>query len=199
MSTKHTPEPWQAHAFEVYDQRNLIIADCGYSEHEFTVEGCKANADRIVACVNAMSGIPDPAAFMEKLRGSNMVFFEAVELEEKLNLALRHNVEHTSRILQLINDRDQLIQWKHEAIALLDEITEFTDQRPDIPLGASRVEFTIGKARESDVLAKRLEQIESLVSTFTEHHLNAIGEAAYTAFWFKFNEITGTNAGGGGA
>jgi hypothetical protein len=57
---KHTPEPWHTFAFEIYDQQEQIIADCGYSEDYWGKDGCKANAARIVQCVNACEGMGDP-------------------------------------------------------------------------------------------------------------------------------------------
>ena len=77
MST-HTPEPWAVgvgvdgtwgrhHAHVRTDNIPLPIASTVF----FGItprEECEANAARIVACVNALAGIPDPAAEMARLR-----------------------------------------------------------------------------------------------------------------------------------
>lgn len=82
---KHTPEPWKA---ERYHGRGYCAWSIYHITHlasfspSTTVSGgddpalsektedadCKANAERAVACVNAMRGIEDPAAFMENAR-----------------------------------------------------------------------------------------------------------------------------------
>lgn len=56
--TKHTPEPWKV-AEVWYDF--MAVSDSGT---EIFVQGTQADAERIVACVNAMAGITDPAAFV---------------------------------------------------------------------------------------------------------------------------------------
>ncbi len=58
--TEHTPEPWETKkshrpATNIYSSQNYCIA-----------EGIQiSNADRIVACVNALAGISDPDSFVE--------------------------------------------------------------------------------------------------------------------------------------
>lgn len=55
----HTKEPWKImqHPELVRDSEGKIIARADPN-----------NADRIVACVNALAGIDDPAAFMAAVR-----------------------------------------------------------------------------------------------------------------------------------
>ena len=65
---KHTPEPWHQFAFEVYDGDNCIIADCGYAEDIIGKDGMKANAARIVACVNALAGIENPEEWVKQAK-----------------------------------------------------------------------------------------------------------------------------------
>lgn len=56
---KHTPEPWRKQGTGlIIGGRAECLAEC-YAA---------INADRIVACVNAMAGIPGPAAYVEKVR-----------------------------------------------------------------------------------------------------------------------------------
>lgn len=86
--SKHTPEPWFSGllANDETDGDASVLADgrgmvcivplrslTGLSQdkpldYQRTVENQKANLDRIVACVNAMAGIPNPEAFMAAAR-----------------------------------------------------------------------------------------------------------------------------------
>lgn len=69
---KHTPEPWEVDSMMVVGPRSeaddqtfgmiIGLADI-YGDNE------KADATRIVACVNALAGIDDPEAFMQDVRG----------------------------------------------------------------------------------------------------------------------------------
>lgn len=74
---KHTPEPWIVrYGFNVFDKSgDRAIGSCGgyqsnggdgqrvHNENE-------ANAARIVATVNAMAGVPNPAAFVAAARNA---------------------------------------------------------------------------------------------------------------------------------
>ena len=76
MMSKHTPEPW------VFDDRpdidtnfysddatGSIIGEC--QEYTFAhrdIEERRANASRIVTCVNACAGMADPAAEIAELK-----------------------------------------------------------------------------------------------------------------------------------
>lgn len=77
--SKHTPEPWRqggsesdavskfAHASQVVGElsgSSYILASFNFNFSELAI----ANAGRAVACVNAMAGIPDPAAFVERAK-----------------------------------------------------------------------------------------------------------------------------------
>lgn len=61
MNTTHTPEPWHVaegrnHLLRIAAGTAAVVNDCGDSE----VPQHAANADRIVACVNACAGVnPD--------------------------------------------------------------------------------------------------------------------------------------------
>lgn len=68
IESKHTPEPWrensQGDTEYIYSERHGAIATIphdGLNRDEH-----KANAARIVACVNAMKGISDPEAFVRR-------------------------------------------------------------------------------------------------------------------------------------
>ena len=64
---KHTPEPWIVDEFNVLDSDGNIIAACGFNHLNIGVEGCKANAKRIVHCVNAMRSIEDVNQFFDMM------------------------------------------------------------------------------------------------------------------------------------
>lgn len=77
MSTpKHTPEPWAASYnglyMEIEHEGFYFIAVFG-NDHSPLTRGSniqKANADRIVACVNALAGIEDPEAFVQQAKAA---------------------------------------------------------------------------------------------------------------------------------
>lgn len=73
---KWTREPWEvfdASATTAIQQAVVfkppIINWQGFDDSDRPATERKANARRIVACVNAFSGVPDPAAFMAEVRG----------------------------------------------------------------------------------------------------------------------------------
>lgn len=73
----HTPEPWRVDGYVVYA---LELDRLGRERNRFTAavytslrgsapfSEAAANAARIVACVNACAGLPDPAAELARLR-----------------------------------------------------------------------------------------------------------------------------------
>ncbi len=91
MNTTHTPEPWHTFAFEVYDENQQIIADCGLSEDYWGKDGCQANAARIVACVNACAGIHDP---QELIIGADFALKENRELKAQRDTLLEAIKSH---------------------------------------------------------------------------------------------------------
>jgi hypothetical protein len=65
MSTKHTPGPWDSENKNVWSENGLNADQSNLA----TTHGpfAKANAERIVACVNACDGIADPSAVKDLL------------------------------------------------------------------------------------------------------------------------------------
>lgn len=70
----HTAEPWKARTLtgeqpgmRVYAGRNEI-ATCHYGSPEVDHAEAQSNAARIVACVNALAGVKDPAGLVRRLR-----------------------------------------------------------------------------------------------------------------------------------
>lgn len=101
--SKHTKEPWNIFAFEIYDEREQIIADCGYSEDVFTQDGCIANAQRIVQCVNAMDGIENPEEYMNAMRE---VHDTLATTREKLEQSHNDNAVLTDLLLRIAQRLD---------------------------------------------------------------------------------------------
>lgn len=78
----HTAEPWDVYEGNA-NGKGLIRIEAGHESRDAGQHVVafprgnrpSANADRVVACVNAMAGIADPAAFVVKVR-------EAIECED---------------------------------------------------------------------------------------------------------------------
>ena len=70
--TKHTPEPWTRNTDTVNNTNRIISTHPGYGSIGHTPIYKRADADRIVACVNACAGI-DPAAVPELIKGVSYV------------------------------------------------------------------------------------------------------------------------------
>lgn len=105
---KHTPEPW-----EVINSRNITASDYKFVattgralNHETPTD--KANAARIVACVNAMAGIEDPETWMKTTK-------EVMEGNLKLQANWSNVIE------QLRQDREELLSALRTAHVALDE------------------------------------------------------------------------------
>jgi hypothetical protein len=70
---KHTPEPWALHesestsAFGIYHGKKYIPIGTCQSRVSYLPED-KANAARIVACVNACEGMGDPQSTIDNMR-----------------------------------------------------------------------------------------------------------------------------------
>ena len=94
MRNKHTPEPWDFEktyvGWRICIHGNTHITDFFSSNADMPPEQVEANTRRAVACVNALAGIPDPAAEMARLR--------AVEEE---NAALRRSLVE---LMDIIHD-----------------------------------------------------------------------------------------------
>ena len=71
--SKHTPGPWTIKYGYLRSGSTTVAAVRGMSppnKHgdRTPIENHEANAERIVACVNAMEGIEDPGSFVEHAR-----------------------------------------------------------------------------------------------------------------------------------
>lgn len=71
---KHTPEPWKTDY--ISGRTNYLVIDCDTDEDTARVGDTRslrhideqvANANRIVSCVNACAGIPDPEKLIPEM------------------------------------------------------------------------------------------------------------------------------------
>lgn len=87
MTSKHTQEPWTTYDKTVSSaaRANVIVADCLIDKHD---------ADRIVACVNAMQGVDDPEAFMAAFRS----WYEEVGSDWAESFGLADVIKHLKGI-----------------------------------------------------------------------------------------------------
>ncbi len=98
MKQGWTREPWTlegegklADSGHVWCDRRLVAACNGYQDgREITTKENDANAARIVACVNAMSGVEDPAAFVVDVREVVHILSETTLIKSALDLLCRH-------------------------------------------------------------------------------------------------------------
>jgi hypothetical protein len=77
MNTKHTPEPWHIGGFRpelpmVYGSDGQVASDCSRILRR-SPEEQKANAERIVACVNALAGL-NPEAIKDVVEALESLF-----------------------------------------------------------------------------------------------------------------------------
>lgn len=127
--TTHTPGPWRADAWashaetsilsdaplpeKVGDQKVLpgpfVIAECNCSLSSAQDE---ANAARIVECVNALAGIEDAAAFMERARRLEVV---NSELRGRIGNVIRRTAE--LEVIQI--ERDELAMALRNVLPLV--------------------------------------------------------------------------------
>jgi hypothetical protein len=74
-TTKHTPEPWELNkttdGLSITSKNGVIVHCYSVSISDYNHDIPKANAARIVECVNAMTGIEDPKKWVEE-RKANM-------------------------------------------------------------------------------------------------------------------------------
>jgi hypothetical protein len=63
--TGHTGEPWYAHGPDI---RTSADERVNIYDHD------PSNRERIVACINALAGVPDPAAFVKQAKEAAAAF-----------------------------------------------------------------------------------------------------------------------------
>lgn len=98
---KWTKEPWWVDGLRVESAAwSICDMDWDYSGDgfdKFEEQEHKAvdaaNADRIVACVNALAGIPDPAAFVSRVAAMEEALKEVVRLIQQLPSGIDREAE----------------------------------------------------------------------------------------------------------
>lgn len=81
MSERHTPEPWSCesgHVIAEQTEGNILIANCNAS-YVLNQLQKEANAERIVACVNACQGMVDPDSEIQDLKQTQDELCKALE------------------------------------------------------------------------------------------------------------------------
>lgn len=110
--TQHTPEPWNTVSDPIMGtlvrQEGLILAKMRKLEgidHE-------ANAERIVACVNACKGIEDPERYMGEVNETFGRLYHFAQGEGAYLFKLGESI--SKRSIELIKERDAVERWKQE-------------------------------------------------------------------------------------
>ena len=101
METKHTPEPWHVDN-TVYKRSRTSINNhtidvwYGLEFNDVTIkeETSRANAKRIVECVNAMEGVKNPSEFMEVVKKLELDAYKALEKKHADVIELLNTLDH---------------------------------------------------------------------------------------------------------
>jgi len=74
-TTKHTPEPWELNkttdGLSITSKNGVIVNCYSVSISDYNHDIPKANAARIIECVNALAGIDDPKKWVEEMKDEN--------------------------------------------------------------------------------------------------------------------------------
>jgi GTP1/Obg family GTP-binding protein len=101
---KHTPEPWKVTELNIFDSDENIIASCGFDQLNIGYEGCKANAERIVHCVNAMRTIEDVNEFFDMM-------IKVVHERDKLQKQVDELNNQLGQLQGQLEDKEEHIQF----------------------------------------------------------------------------------------
>ncbi len=85
---KHTPEPWDANG-SIISAGAFHKGQCRYGAYIGECDNSD-NTSRAVACVNALAGIEDPAAFVEKAKQAIAAVKRADLTDEEIKNANPH-------------------------------------------------------------------------------------------------------------
>ena len=143
METTHTPEPW-----EVYSDKysSLVVKAISEQKQNLVVSSGvnRADAQRIVACVNAMAGIEDPGAFMEVVKQLKL---DAAERIMRENKELKESLLETSEALDKYCHLAQLVIVVREA-----QIAYFANRTQDNLIASKQLE------KQLDNILKKINQ-----------------------------------------
>ena len=139
MTTKHTPEPWELNPTtenrSITSKNGVIVFCYDVSIPDSAQHIPKANATRIVECVNALAGIENPAEWVEKM--NKIAFVLALDdLKMARNEAAKLGFgnfgkpyDYETQIQQLTKENEEL---KQILLRSTNAITELTKERDEL-------------------------------------------------------------------
>jgi hypothetical protein len=135
---KHTPEPWELNkttdGLSITSKNGVIVHCYSVSISDYNHDIPKANAARIVECVNAMAGIDDPKKWVEEMKDENKLLKRVLkstddsitcinwEGEEPIRLKLEAENEKLKQALGRIYTMDTSFENYINAIVELKQI-----------------------------------------------------------------------------
>lgn len=146
---KHTPGPWVEcrHSKPV-----LMLASISDSEGRRVAEvynyhNAEANAARIVACVNACEGKPNPEQWVKECE---QILDKLIDFNHPL---IKVGESRLDGLIKLAKERDELL-------ASLKEIKKFVDNDfpPKVEIGKRSLEYTNAWKRMNDLIVKTEEK-----------------------------------------
>jgi hypothetical protein len=126
-ATGHTPEPWgETQHPEAFPFRIVPVDCCGNARSDGPIGDVWKDADRqrIVQCVNALAGIPDPAAFVARARGQEAAIAELQEMVNVCEMDRNRALAQAAAAVQAERER---------CIALIDERIKTAMSVTDLP------------------------------------------------------------------
>ncbi len=145
-NTKHTPEPWDVDNQTTFPV--IVGSDAYVSEIWSTGENelDQANAARIVACVNAMTGIEDPQNLRDTWEAIKHLELDAYYKAEEKNSKLEKTLQYRDKQLETILKIADLQLEKIKAIeTLIGQIDRYLDEAGMVIKG-DRIHQLIKKA-----------------------------------------------------
>jgi hypothetical protein len=168
---KHTPEPWHIQPDPWppsiragKEGEEIAQAKSPYTNPEYrTLE--RANGDRIVACVNALATIPDPAAYIKRMRDVAQEQHAWEEMAERHGLplkaggaeayikAMREAVKAAEAVKSTIGTHGK-ITWTHAnavwLLKALDALRTLSTPESEVKRGSSQAPLDNSKKEASD-------------------------------------------------
>lgn len=101
--SNHTPEPWLSSPHGVPDHVTQIgiYAEKGNGRDLAVVTSSKADAERIVACVNACAGIPNEV--LEAQQSGGLPWSVADQIDQR--------VQHNRAAAELLAALEEMVKW----------------------------------------------------------------------------------------
>ena len=113
---KHTKEPWRVEGLNVLggEEINSYVCTCSGK--------ATANAQRIVACVNACEGVTN-----EDLEAYGRIEYELFNLQARLNQSERIRRKALNKVKELLKDAEPITHTQIQAARII-EILEQTEK-----------------------------------------------------------------------